>query len=657
MKRGIQSLYDTLREYKLPVTIKIEKSHQLSKVNGLCTIQHRRPVTQLEFLQSSGSTSFIPVSKEDTALVIMVEHTEDYRTIEELRASKKKNKIHWFISSKEFQINNVFCHVGYIFKFAPTSLLRSFRRGKRGVYVLFYPTMERHFVPMDTEGHFYKCECPSTWKRYKLGELAKMKRFPCLLAFQGSNLQIKDGIEISDIYFTLNIIENDILYASKKSRGSLKLHTFSAHAPMSVIVQPNIKPIDSLDANELDIIVKSITLPFDTDLRHFYEVRSYQELGIIRLLEEIMGELTSRVNNFSRFNSERRPPNRGRNGESIKKQMSLSTGVCSSRKIPNNIMASSYNMRQAYDSHTHRHYQYHHVYTNGTLLNSGINNSKVDIVDVDDNGYVIVPCIRDISNIPNKDNEPCEYKTSENSSYNYEFRMLEDIDNHIYTYIHPIISDNIDDKIQHSEISSLSDQHGDNDDENITEHHDVIDEGYNVVYDYSHIGRILSSHKQTVKIKELNLEEVIDLLKVVKMKQHTDSFRKNFVDGNKLSSYGEKDLTNLNLTKFECVKLLCFVDGWRPLKTTLSGDAWLTQMVCDWSVDDLCKYLLHKRMRSLHKFCSNQDVDGFLLKKLIEGDVIHTLVDHGVTFKENNIGRLKAYVLQDERPKFQFVER
>ena len=183
--------------------------------------------------------------------------------------------------------------------------------------------------------------------------------------------------------------------------------------------------------------------------------------------------------------------------------------------------------------------------------------------------------------------------------------------------------------------------------------------GNSVFYGYPHVIQFrLPADLSKQYIKQLNTAEVTELLEKNQFKHHAMKFKEKSIDGNKLAEIDRNLLKELDFTHFECEKLICFINGWRPLKTVTSEEAWLANFVSEWSVYDVEKYLLHINMRSFRRFATCQNVDGYLLQYLVKDDKMFPSLklEHGVNYGDKDIQRLKSDVYDDDKPKFRFCK-
>ena len=445
----------------------------------------------------------------------------------------------------------------------------------------------------------------------------------------------------------------NIVFVSRKIRGSLQIHSFPVQDDL--YAKCSAGNVDHLDENEIKIVQTSFEKDLEAGKGETYRVKTYNELGIIRLLEEIFLELNS--------------PTR-KNNEDNEEIYSKLIGI-ESDKLEDRVIKTFLKNNNGYKKSEGRYLKsidgdvidYNYVTQHGCSVYVSNSNSSEDsddeyqtrelVVEFDDGGYVIIPFSGKSPKI-SVEKESVSYKKQDNIAYNYTHTSdLDDSspdDQHIYTYIS---TDELNEKKTNvKENVVLRRPHR----KPCTS--DSVFDRYSSVYDYPHMGHFsLTPALSKQYIRDLSLEEVSDLLKVNLMKHHVRTFLECSIDGVKLSTLNENDLINLDFTKFEARKLRCFVEGWRPKNGSNNGGTWLSKLAKDWNVDDVLNYLLHINMVSLHRFASRHMIDGYLLKEMLRDDLIESLVQqHSLVLRIADINRLRNYVLEDDKPKFKFFQ-
>ena len=631
-----QTFESVLHDNSLPITVKLQ--------GGVFTIQSRQKVIKLRCITSKLETVYLPADLDLSVTYTSVDNTGSYRNIEELRSYKKVNTIAWFVATKEFSVNEARYSVGQIFTFATSSLLNSFRRERqRGVYVLVYPGMKKIFLPMKVEGNFKKCASPKSPEIHLLSDLSRSEIGNYFIALPQSDLPLPFEHLANERLFVEEQHITDVILATKKTNGLFELHTLPTLSNLKVKVLHSAKPIDILDASELNTVIKSTKIfPKENAEKDFHLVSTYKELGITRLLEEIFVELSSKQFKGvdSPFNCRRllkKVDNKIKesNYETIP---TLSSDVGGNKIEHHAKPVIDIEQKPRKTSRFSR--QSCHIYVNESPLNDEKKGNKRElVVEFDDGGYVVIP----FTGKPTSSDK--YYKSSDNAAYNYNCGDKE-IDEHIYSYICTDVLD------VYRELHPRS-----NNERNIDINSlDEANPRYSLSYDYPYIEHLkLPRNRRKQHFASLTVLEVSDVLNINGMKHHVITMREQCVNGERLVAMDEAGLIKNNFTRFEAKKLVCFIEGWRPLKDDSYDALWLTTIPRDWSVTCLSKYLLHVNMRSFHRFASRQNIDGYLLIELLKDNLLGSLrVQHSVMLKDQEIERLNKYILDDDKPKFKF---
>lgn len=670
---SFQTIGNISKYVNFPVTVQLQsrgsKFYEVEGFKGMFTLQYKEQLTRLKCIASDGREVYITANSPEPVLFLSVDNTNIFNSVEELRANKKENNIIWFVSTKDFSVNHTLFYRGQIFTFAASTILnRSFRRERqRGIYVEQYPSMKRCFLPMTATGGFKKCDPPSVCQEFSINEIAKSDNLPYFIIQDTKKSFMHDSAELcNERLFVVEKETTEFIFASKKEDGCLKMYVFSSSLPLEGKVVHDSKPVDTLDHTELKTITKSFNFPSDKDThKHYFQVYTYKELGISRLLEEIFIELNQKLKSINTHAPSLISPvdsqNKSESHSCMSSDFTYETIPQTVQHLPNHIGKHKTKLPQTETSSSYLSsidnlskdadnvlvsQNTRHVYINECSL-SDMMPSKNDterklVVQFDDGGYVVIPFTGDSPRIT-LDRKNVTYKSTDNTCYGYNYVKPNPISSEdpVYSYISMEALD--------FELKRLDcKQHLMKPKEEVR---------YSFSYDYPHIGHFrIPRDLSKLHVGNLSVEEVSDILKLNLMKTHVDLFQKNVIDGEKLSKLTEPELTKMGLTKFESRKLRCFIDGWRPLKDGSHDDLWLGKMPCDWSVFDLSRYLLHINMRSLQRFTTRNDVDGFLLKKILKDDVLESLKDeHGVAFRDKELDRLRKYVDEDDKPKFKYV--
>jgi len=715
-----------------------------SRINGVATIQAYRKITTLHCQSTNdGSEVDLPINDGNVSVnFLSIDNTAVYKTLGEIRYKRRDHNINWFTATRRFVVadNNKtsttsFFNVGQIFSFAPQSLLSSFKRDRnvRGVTVLAYPSSKRYYLPLDSEGDFKKCDAPTVRQTFELSEFSKSENFPCFISVVNQEEEetvTKQPASVRNL-FVKGKSEQRIVYVSRRLRGSLQIHSFPIYKNLYAKMTPTRATVDKLDSSELKLVLRSFEVGCKRD-EHGYCIKTYNEIGIIRLLEEIFMELNhNKEGTYTRLSSSCK----NLDSKSIEKRViktylrnSTTNGGCGEGRrrgraqSPHRYLQSVDGQQlldeQLYDdvmvadgSTRHQHdYVEEENDKNKTSSKITANDKRTRelVVEFDDGGYVIIPFAGSSPKISFDKN--LTMKHSDNIAYNYhssfddgdceedsgttksddeehyydrtcdfaddaennhgddasEYDTMYDLtcDQHVYTYISSERLDKIVDgkTSKTARLSTENPEHLDYE-RNSKEPRTSMQspplpaERYSVIYDYSHMGHFsIPASLSRSHIREMSIDEVTDMLKVNLMKHHAPLFKQYHLDGEALEKLTEKDLIEMNLTKFEARKLCCFMDGWRPKEGQLEDHAsWLSKLAKDWSVNDVTKYLQHINMIGFQRFTARHNIDGFLLKQILSDEVMESLtLEHSLVLKQTDIIRLRNYVLDDEKPRFKY---
>eukprot|EP00111_Clytia_hemisphaerica_P001065 TCONS_00003052-protein len=693
-RRGDYVLMEHLLDkHELPLTVNIKNfgkrnnnnTETQQRYNGISTIQTCRYSTTLQCVTAtSGRELNIPISRESQSVVVnflSIDNTALYRTLGEVRCKKRDQNILWFTSTKPFVNDKSTFHAGQIFSFAPAGLLSSFKRDRniRGVTVFAYPSLRKYYLSLEAEGDFRKCDAPTTTQTIELSELLKSANFPFFINIPHTNSDsMGDLSNFTGRYFVKSKMEHTVLYISKKFRGSLQIHSFPVNRDLYAKVLTGRRPIDRLEKEEIDLMIRCFEGNSKRDANG-YCFKTYNEVGIIRLLEEIFLELDQFKEEgvYTRLLT-KKPINR----KSIQKRV-IKTYLRNNQQRKNADTASRYlqsvdgKSDSIFDDETKQNYVNESLF-DGQMTEDNVKKRKTRelVVEFDDGGYVIIPFDGNSPKV-SVGNDAQTLRRTDNLAYNYhqnscdddedasdedlesevvydktcdedDYHQMYDLtcDQHIYTYI------------SCEELDKLSSGKQTNSDK--TSPTGQPDERYSTVYDYSyaeHFTRATSPMGRS-NIAQLSVEEVGNLLKVNLMKHHVSLFQEHQIDGEKLQALSERDFIEMNLTKFEARKLTSYLDGWRGKEGSATDHAtWLSKLAKDWTVNDVIKYLQHINMISFQRFVQRHSIDGFLLKQILKDDVMESLNDeHSLVLRKTDILRLRNYVMEDEKPKFRFFD-
>ena len=735
-QRGDYKLLENiLSEHNLPLTVNIKNfaSHNNNsndnmtqqRYNGTATIHFVQNRSTLNCITPDGSEIELPIDDEKMNVnFLSVDNTSLYSTLGEVRCRRKEKNINWFTATKSFTVDEKDqFYAGQIFSFAQSGLFSSFKRDRnvRGVTVYAYPSSRKYYLPLSTEGDFRKCDSPHVAQTVELGEIAKSDNFPHFINIQHVNGAVTttthSGSLLNNLIgrnlFVKGKTDQKFVYATKKFRGSLQIHSFPLSKDLFGKLIGARRPLDRLDNNEINIVLRSFELSGKRD-ENGYCIKTYNEIGIIRLLEEIFLELNhfkkdgeagtagtytrlSTLKNIDRRSIQKRviktylrnPHNNNNNNEHNEpKARRYLQSVDGKQNGSGEITTNNKD-----DNHRHN-------YVNSSLFGDDETvRTRELVLEFDDGGYVIIPFAGGSPKISvekataSGEQRRKRYKSSDNVAYNYQQQSFdssgcesscnEEEINNIYDETNADC-ENITNSFESGRNWDFFD--GDDCEELYNQLYDLTcdqhvytyidteelsssskgqqDPNEEAIYDYSYQGQfgITQPPFSTTtfgrsNIKGMSTEEACDMLKVNLMQHHVAFFKQHRVDGTKLENMSERDLVEMNMTRFEAKKFSSYLNGWRPSEGNPSDHAtWLSKLAKDWSCRDVTQYLQHINMISLQRFTQRHSVDGFLLKQILnDSDVMESLVSqHSLVLKQTDISRLRNYVLEDEKPRFKY---
>ena len=127
----------------------------------------------------------------------------------------------------------------------------------------------------------------------------------------------------------------------------------------------------------------------------------------------------------------------------------------------------------------------------------------------------------------------------------------------------------------------------------------------------------------------------------------------------------ENDLvTDLGMTLFQAKKLCLYVRGWRPDEERSSCDEEIEmqeyvaqesesgEKTDAWAVNDVYKRMESIKLNSFAEFCKENQVNGSLLAKILDENVLDSVrTDHQVSLSNIQQRKLIKYVEKGWRPK------
>ena len=160
-----------------------------------------------------------------------------------------------------------------------------------------------------------------------------------------------------------------------------------------------------------------------------------------------------------------------------------------------------------------------------------------------------------------------------------------------------------------------------------------------------------------------DVDGICEILKQLQMEDYVDDFIDNQIDGELLIDIKEDDLqVDINMTLFEARKICTYRTGWRPdecsndLTPSLSGgdgkqDAGGVDVPAEsWRVGQVCDRMKTIRLHSFAEFCKKNQVNGSLLEKLLDRDVLNSIrKDYNISLSNIEETKLKNYVIKGWR--------
>ena len=146
------------------------------------------------------------------------------------------------------------------------------------------------------------------------------------------------------------------------------------------------------------------------------------------------------------------------------------------------------------------------------------------------------------------------------------------------------------------------------------------------------------------KLKLFSIEQVGQVLNTLKLSKYKDSFKKQLINGQLLFNLSEEAFREMKLTHFEARKLYKYVHGWR-VNTKNCGSSLQETPINYWSVKDVISVMEKINLKKLKVFIKENDVDGCLLKDIIDNGILKTLEkDYGIHLILVEQERLQGYL-------------
>ena len=153
------------------------------------------------------------------------------------------------------------------------------------------------------------------------------------------------------------------------------------------------------------------------------------------------------------------------------------------------------------------------------------------------------------------------------------------------------------------------------------------------------------------ELKVLNGSEVILLLQKLNLSKHEDIFKDHLVTGALLIDLTEYTFVEMGTTKFEARKLYKYIRGWRPKESLRPSFDNNNVDLESCSVHDIFIMLQRIKLPNLATFCKENQVDGYLIRDLVESRYIPKSLseEYGITLMDIEFKRLNL-TLKEETP-------
>ena len=160
--------------------------------------------------------------------------------------------------------------------------------------------------------------------------------------------------------------------------------------------------------------------------------------------------------------------------------------------------------------------------------------------------------------------------------------------------------------------------------------------------------------KSEQELKDLDMEDIAEILKQLKLGKYVRRFKENKIDGKLLVDLDEAVFRDMELTPFESRKLRKYVFGWRPDNDGITDSKYIEPKdnlnATLWSEDEVEAHMNSLGMNEFASFCKDNQVNGDLLWDIVvDEDMVFGLLN-GKDRKLNSI-KLKNYVIEGWRPK------
>ena len=148
-------------------------------------------------------------------------------------------------------------------------------------------------------------------------------------------------------------------------------------------------------------------------------------------------------------------------------------------------------------------------------------------------------------------------------------------------------------------------------------------------------------------INELDEDGVGEILDEIQLSEFRDIFKKEQVNGALLISLDIKTLVSLGMNTFQSVKVVDYVQR-RSENEAEASDA---NECARWSTRDVFDRMNDINLKSFAEFCVNNQVDGKLLRSIIDNNVFDCIrSDYSVALNHLHQMKVERYLKQGWRP-------
>ena len=159
-------------------------------------------------------------------------------------------------------------------------------------------------------------------------------------------------------------------------------------------------------------------------------------------------------------------------------------------------------------------------------------------------------------------------------------------------------------------------------------------------------------------VDDLDEDGVGKILDEIQLSDFKDIFKGEQINGALLAGLDIETLISLGLNTFEAIKVVTYVQGWRPNEDDANeanaNEANATEANVPavlWSTKDVFVRMQEINLKSLAEFCIKNQVDGKLLESVIDNEGFECLkTDYSVQINKLHERKIIKYVKQGWRP-------